>query len=378
MARTSLEEEHEDLPEADRLEDFPHPRETENLIGHDRAEETLLDLVKSGSLPHGFLITGPRGIGKATLAYRLARFVLRYGVGSAEAQAATSLHIPASDSVFHRVAAQGHGDLLILRRRWDFERKRLKTELSVDEVRRMAGFFSRTAGEGGWRVCIADAIDEMNVSAANALLKLLEEPPLRALILIIAHAQAHVLPTIRSRCRVLTLNPLRNEDITALLALHLPELEGAKAQLVARLAEGSAGRALMLGQGEGIEIYDEMLTLFSGLPQLDLKTLHRLADRLSSRDNQALYQLFVDLLRDFLGRSIRARAQDKLSELPQREIQAATRLFEGARLDKAAELWEKTGDLFARAEARNLDRKQTVLTVFDALARLKRPALPAS
>ncbi|MFW6027862.1 MAG: DNA polymerase III subunit delta', partial [bacterium] len=283
-----------EIPESDRLEDFPHPRETLDLVGHEAEEALLAGIRAGGRMPHAWLICGPRRIGKATLAYRVARAVLRHGVGGGPED---SLSVPGDDPVARRIAAQAHPDLLVLRRQWDEKLKRLKTTLNVDEVRRLNGFLAQHAGAGGWRVVIVDAADDMNANAANALLKLLEEPPQKALLLLIAHAPAKLLPTIRSRCRTLRLRPLTPEAVTEIVRRHAKEeLSGEDAALLAYLARGSAGRALQLASHGGLEVYKQFSDLLAGLPELDSGRLHRLADRTSGKGAEQVFALTGELM----------------------------------------------------------------------------------
>jgi hypothetical protein len=189
--------------------DVRGPRETLALFGHAEAEQTLLDSYKSGRIPHAWLIGGPPGIGKATLAYRLARFVLAHPDPKVPVvQKAASLAVDADNPVAHRIAAQAQGDLLVLERIVNETTGKLYTVIRVDDVRRTVSFFGSTAGEGGWRIAIVDAVDDLQREGANALLKVLEEPPQRTLLLLISHAPGRELPTIRSRCRRLLLRPL--------------------------------------------------------------------------------------------------------------------------------------------------------------------------
>ena len=192
-----------------------HPRETETLFGHGNAEATLLSAYRSGRIPHAFLIAGPKGIGKATLAYRAARFVLAHpDPAGHEVKSAKSLAIAADNPVARRIAAQGQPDLLIIERTLN-DKGVLHKQIAVDDIRRTVTFFGSTAREGGWRIAIVDAVDELNASGANALLKVLEEPPQRALILLVSHSASRVPATLRSRCRILTLRPLAQEDVIA-------------------------------------------------------------------------------------------------------------------------------------------------------------------
>jgi len=198
--------------------DSPPPRETNVLFGHADAERILLDSYKSGRMPHAWVIGGERGIGKATLAYRLARFVLAHpDPRTADVQQAASLAVTADHPVARRIAAQAQGDLLVLERTLN-DKGKLRQDIAVDDIRRSVVFFGSTAGEGGWRIAIVDAVDELNRFGANALLKVLEEPPERSLLLLVSHAPGRVLPTIRSRCRRLLLRPLKAADVSRAVA----------------------------------------------------------------------------------------------------------------------------------------------------------------
>src|SRR5258708_25482162 len=197
----------------------PHPRTTGVLFGQAIAESALLAAYRSGRIPHAFLIAGPKGIGKATLAYRLARFVLAHPDPAAPAvAAATSFAVDPEHPVARRIAAQGQPDLLILERTLN-DKGVLHKQIAVDDIRRTVAFFGSTAREGGWRIAIVDAVDELNKSSANALLKVLEEPPQRALLLLVSHSAARVPATLRSRRRIVTLRPLIETDVAAAVAV---------------------------------------------------------------------------------------------------------------------------------------------------------------
>ena len=214
--------------EADWLEGLPLPREQTELIGHSVAAAELHEGYVGGRLHHAILLTGPKGIGKATLAFRFARFVLSHPDPTTAPPPAAGL-LPTSDRVAAMVATGAHPNLLHLRRPWDDKAKKVKTQLTVDEIRKTVTFFGNAAGIDGYRIAIVDAADDMNVSAANALLKMLEEPPKRSLFLVLSHAPGRLLPTIRSRCRRLSLDPLGSDDLdAALTSLGLTVAEGDK------------------------------------------------------------------------------------------------------------------------------------------------------
>src|SRR5580693_55574 len=199
-------------------DEAPPPRATSALFGHAAAEATLLAAYRSGRIPHAVLIVGPKGIGKATLAYRMARFVLAHPDPAAPDVAnAASLAVDEDDPVARRIAAQGQPDFLVIERVLN-DKGVLHKLIRVEDVRETVPFFGSTAREGGWRIAIVDAVDELNASGANALLKVLEEPPERALLLLVSHSASRVLPTIRSRCRIVTLRPLPESDVAAAVA----------------------------------------------------------------------------------------------------------------------------------------------------------------
>jgi len=196
----------------------PGPRQAERLVGHDAALAAFHAAWRGGRLHHAWLIGGPPGIGKATLAFRIARWVL---AGGPETDA--SLALPPSHPAFRKVAIGSHPDLAVLERSENTKTGRMRTEIVVDDVRTLASFLRLTPAESDWRVAIVDPADDLNREAANALLKILEEPPPRALVLLVAHAPGRLLPTIRSRCRRLMLRPLAEAEVAALLGSFTPE-----------------------------------------------------------------------------------------------------------------------------------------------------------
>src|SRR6516225_10538730 len=218
----------------------PAPRANPDLVGRESAERELRRLVEAGRLPHAILLSGPRGIGKATLAFRFARFLLAKGDDATKAAAESALAIDQESGVFHRVASGGHADLLTVERAYDPRRRRLRGEIVVEDAREITSFFRLTAAEEGWRIVIVDGAEEMNRSAANALLKILEEPPRQALLLLISHSPGLLLPTIRSRCRRFPLDPLARALVTRRLRHYRPELGQSEAEGLAALSEGAS------------------------------------------------------------------------------------------------------------------------------------------
>lgn len=356
-----------ELPEADRQGDLPAPRETGDLIGQEEAEQAFLDSYLGGRLHHAWLLTGAKGVGKATLAYRMARFVLKYGdPETARAMGAETLDLAADDPVFRQVAGLGHPDLMLLRRPADEKTKKLKTVIPVEEVRRTTGFFGKSAGAGGWRVAIVDSADEMNANAANALLKNLEEPPSRSLFILISHQPGRLLPTIRSRCRKLTLEPLSPQAIDALLARHAPGLSPEDAAIASALAEGSAGRALSIAAAGGIALYRQMLDVLAPLPRLNIKAVHGFADAVAKRGADDQFEMGLELLTEWVARLVRLQSGAGEAVLPQ-EAELAARMGEMGGLDRWVEVWEKIGALASRAQGLNTDRKLVILNAFSMI-----------
>lgn len=353
------------------VEDALAPRANPDLIGHEAAEDVLLAAWNSGRLPHAWLIGGPPGIGKATLAFRFARFVLAQGgdAGLFGAGApSTSLHVRPEDPVFRRVAAGGHADLMTIERQRDEKKGRLKRDIAVDDVRRVSPFLRRTAAEGGWRVAVIDGADRMNSNGLNAILKILEEPPPGALLLLVSDNPGGMLPTIRSRCRKLTLQPLAEDSVARLLGDLRPALADSDRVALARLAEGSIGRAVDLTDAGGLDLYRAMIGILDRLPRLDVAGLHAFADTLTRGADSGAYETATDLLVWWLARFARTLARGALPPaiVPGEEA-LMRRLAEARSLDRWLEVWEKTVRTFSRAENANLDRKQVVVNALLAL-----------
>jgi len=349
------------------------PRRNPALVGHAPAEQTLLQAAESGRLPHAIILGGPRGIGKATLAFRFARWLLARAAEPAAPslfgapEPATSLALDPEHPVARRISAGGHADLLTVERGWDPKRKKLRGEIVVDDVRAVANFLRLTPAEGGWRVVIVDSADEMNRNGANALLKILEEPPRRALLLLVCHAPGRLLPTIRSRCRKLYLQPLAEDEVVALMRTHRPEVTAADATALARLADGSIGRALELADAGGLALYRGLVDRLADLPKLDIPALHRLADSMAGSDAEDAFRTLTELLVDFLARLVAGAAEGSPREVLPGEAELLRRLGGQTRLDRWIEVWENLRSLFGRADAVNLDRKQVVLDAFFTL-----------
>ncbi len=369
MARAPVVQEIEDLPEADRLDGFPHPRAVRNLYGHDDAEAMLEAAFASGRMHHGWLIAGADGIGKATLAYRFARYVL----ADPSERVPGTLDVGAETRASRQVLALSHPGLLVIRRGWDQKTKRFPASIPVDEVRRLKSFLGRTSEEGAWRVVIVDRADELNIAAANALLKSLEEPPPRTVFLLISSAPGRLLVTIRSRVRTLDLAPLADEALKKAVTQAFAESgddvasgvpQPSEWEKLARLSGGSVRRVLSLHAAKGLALQERITGLLERLPAIDWGTVHTLGDELAGQAAEQRFQLFFELFMDTVARLVAAEAR---GEGTAEDRALAGRLIGPARLATWAGLWERVAAQRAETVALNLDRKALILDVFARL-----------
>lgn len=362
------------MSDADPSE-IPDPRFNPYLIGHEVAEKRFLEAWTSGRLAHAWLICGQRGIGKATLAYRMARFAMAQG-GEQQAGAnmfgapalPDTLQMSADNPVFRRIAALGHGDFRAIERGWsDTKQTKRKTVIGVDEVRSVGNFLKKTPAEGGWRVVLIDAADEMNVNAANAVLKVLEEPPRRALLFLIAHNPDRLLPTIRSRCRRLDLRPLALKQVTALINCYRPDLGVEDTAALAALGDGSIGRALELADEGGVSLFRDLVNLLDAVPKLSITRMHALADKALRGD---VFRTLSGLLSWWLARIAAHGARGDLSglvEIVHGERALAEKLLASAAPASWAETWQEVGRIAERTLAVHLDRKRSLVLMLSAI-----------
>ncbi|RBI82916.1 DNA polymerase III subunit delta' [Rhodosalinus halophilus] len=364
-----------DLPEPDRLEGVPHPRHTPRLFGQDAAERSFLAAHAAGRLHHGWLLTGPRGVGKATLAWRIARFLLAqpaegHGGLFGGPETPASLDIDPEHPVARRVAALSEPGLFLLRRGVNASGSGLSDAIRVEEVRKLRSFFALSNAEGGQRVVIIDAADEMNTNAANAVLKLLEEPPPRATLLLVSHQPARLLPTIRSRCRTLPLAPLGEADLAAALEQAGVEAEGGAGALAA-LSGGSVGAAVALAQGGGAELYADLVRVLASLPRLDRAAAIALSERAAGQGAEARRDLLFDLIEHALARLALAGATGRAPapEAAPGEAETLRRLSPDAQSARGwAELAPLVGGRLRHGRAVNLDPASLILDTLHSIA----------
>ena len=335
------------------MTDLPEPRENPNLFGHTAAEALLAEAARSGRMHHAWLFTGPTGIGKATLAFRFARRLLA-GIPDG-----ASLELDPTSPVFRRVAASSHADLLTVERAWDDKKKKLRGEIVVDDVRRVSDFLRLTPAEGGWRVVVLDSAEDMNRNAANGLLKLLEEPPARALLLLTCAAPGRLLPTIRSRCRRLRLLPLDESAMGQGLAWALPSLPETERLRLAGHAEGSLGRAIALAAEGGVGVADMVARVLDALPIASVEQAHALADGLGRSDEA--FGTFMTLLRVGIASAVRDAARGRADP-------DQSRLLGIRGLAEWVDVWHALTRLQDETEGLYLDKRQAIVASFSLLA----------
>lgn len=357
------------------------PRHAADLFGHEEAERVLIASHASGRLPHAWLFTGPAGIGKATLAFRFARFLFSnppgggaaagglFGVDDIPAETPDTLYVDPDRPLFHRVASGGHSDLFTVERTLNKQGK-LSQVIRVEDVRSAIHFAHMTPSEGGFKVVIVDGAENMNRESENAFLKVLEEPPPDTIILMVSHAPGRLLPTTRSRCRTLALKPLSADLVTTLLSRQAPEIAPDEAADLARLADGSIGRALMLAAGDGLQTYREMLGIFATLPALDGNKVQALAKRLGRAGADDAYRSGIELYRWWLSRIVLAasRGADADPALNAEEKGITARAAASAILPVWLGRLDEAESLIRSADTFHFDRKQVFLTLFLSMA----------
>ncbi|MCF8473548.1 MAG: DNA polymerase III subunit delta' [Emcibacter sp.] len=354
------------------------------IIGHELSEKMFLDAYNSERLHHAWLITGPRGTGKALLAHKIARFLLHnppednndgpslFGDDFKSAPI-TSLHTDISSYDNKLISAGSHSGMLVIERQPNEKNDKLKEEIVVDDVRKLQNFFMKTALDGGWRIVIIDSADEMNRNASNALLKALEEPPKNAILFLLAHAPGKLLPTITSRCRQIRLSPLSLQVVEKILVEKYPMLNADEIAGYAILSEGSPGYAIKLIENRGLELYTELLEILASLPMLDIPLVHKMADNLAKKGDDLQYFLYSEMLTSFINRMIRhvasvnelSKEESPIKAVLTGEFELMERLGQRISLDQWVDLWEK---ITHKMNQINLDRKQVILSSFALLS----------
>lgn len=359
------------------------PRNTLELVGHEHAEQLFLDAFNAEKIHHAWMITGPKGIGKATLAYKMARFLLNnppeddQGPGLfgdvLERTALTSLETDLDSPANHLINAASNPDLMIIERTEDPKTGKMRSNILVDDVRKINEFFHKTSTDGGWRVAIVDTADEMNRNAANAILKILEEPPKNSILIILAHAPGRLLPTIKSRCRMLPLKPLKSLTVKEILQKNYPEKEENIIDGYVALSNGSPGYAISLIEHQGLKVYREILGLLSTMPNINVPLMHDFAGTITTKKSGDTFLLFSEMLSQFISRMVRHVSYlntdhtHNIKEALTEEFNLMEELGAIIPLDQWASLWEKISEKMKVTDQLNMDRKQTVIDILNMI-----------
>ena len=334
------------------------PKTNPKLFGHAEAEAQLLHDFSRGQLAHGWILSGPRGIGKATLAYRFARTLL---------SGQSNTDISPEDPIFLRMVAGSHSDLLVVEPLFDPKKEEFAQEINVDQAREIVEFLSLTPGEGAWRVVIIDSIDALNTNAANAILKILEEPPPQAILLLISHNPGRLLPTIRSRCRFLPLKTLNEEQFLQIMRFVNPEIEKETAIAIGQLTNLSPGIALNYHELGAISVYNQILDLLSFLPALNNTKLHAFAEKIMQGHAHANWKLFTALMLCLFERSVLTGNAVKFEPLSEKEAVVFLAMQKLHPTHIWAAKWQEISNQFFLVERQHLDYKQCVIIFFHSL-----------
>lgn len=333
------------------------PRSNTELYGHSEIEERFLKEFNSGRLPHAIALTGARGIGKATLAYRIAKFLLSRTEVTGDAQA-ENLYVPPTNPAYKRILSSGHADLLVIEREYDEKKDRYKSEISVDAVRQIHPFLSKTAAEGGWRVVIIDGAEALNRSSQNAILKVLEEAPKNTMIILTTCQPGRFLPTIKSRCRMINMSPLSGDIMNTLIDTHLHDIGNDEKQALIQMSNGSIGSAIEFHNHDGINLYNEIMGIISKLPELDLVEAHKLAEKLAKPNAESMYNMTFNILLKFCETIVRNSA---------RGISEASDLQNAYPRDHFLNAWDNISKIRNQIDWYNLDKKQGIMRSFMAI-----------
>lgn len=354
-------------------EGLADPRASDQWFGHEGLEENILKQINSGSLPHALILSGPKGTGKCTFAFRIARTLFKAGIidpcqdslfGDAPAEI-NSMDISRDDPIFSRVQSGGHPDLLYVGRTLDEKKGKMQDIVNVDSIRKVTPFLRMTSSSGGWRVVILDDADTMNRNAQNAILKILEEPPANTLLILVCHRIWAMIPTIRSRCRTLTMGRLAEGDMEALLQKAAPSLLDKERAVLISMAEGSIGRAIQLVEEGGLETLDDILAILNDWESWDWPYIHRLSNALSRKDES--YKAFARILEWIVSSIVFAKAKGETSLVAPLNSSALQNMMGHYSLEEWVEICDKLKAHFMTFQAANLDKRQAVLGAFTIL-----------
>ncbi len=368
-AFSGLAEPEENLPT------LKHPRQMAFCLGHDDVEKHLFELVESGRMPHGLIFAGQKGIGKATMAYRLARYLLKErpdenqgGMFADDAPLPADFGMAPDEPTFRRVASGGHPEFMNIERAYDSSTNKYKDNVPVDEIRKVPGFLRMTSSNGGWRVVIIDDADTMNRNAQNALLKVLEEPPKKTVLILVTHRLGALIPTIRSRTQLIHFQPLKEHNLASLLQEQNYGLHAEDLKTLAQLSEGSIGKAVEYVEHNALETLSEILELLSKHPKWDWPSIHAIADNLAGRGQDQNYKTFTDLFKWLFARLCVIKARNINADQLILNSEAIKGLVTNSSLEQLLEICENLHKHFDKVKYANLDKRQGVLGAFSLIS----------
>lgn len=363
-------------PEPDEPEGLLPPREAVRCLGHENVEQTLLSLINSGAMPHALIFSGQKGIGKSTMAYRLTRYLLKHGTPDTAQDSmfddapteAKSLDVAADDPTFSKVVSGGHPDLLTIERPMDAKKGTRKNNVDVETARKVAPFLRMTASNGGWRVVVIDDADTMNRNAQNAMLKILEEPPKNAILILITHRLGAMIPTIRSRCRVLNFDPLPDDILANLMEKEVGgSLSSEQRTLLNNMSGGSIGVARKIIESNGLETTETIIELFKKWPDFNWVDIHHLSDqagRAGQNDNfPNIEKSFLWVVENFIF-TLANPTQQLPNAIAGQEFQ---RIRQSKNVQEWLDILEALKAHFNQFNYQNLDKRQGVLGAFSLL-----------
>lgn len=372
----TLKEPTEDLASFEPEEAFTHPRTMTTLIGHETTEQELLDLFNTGRMPHGLILNGPKGIGKATLAYKFTRFLFKHGAtdpnqdslfGDGGGDTPTSIDISPEDPIFTRVASGGHPDLLTLERLYDATKNKTAETLAVAELRRVEPFLRKTASDGGWRIVLIDDADTMNRNAQNALLKILEEPPKNTLIVLITHRLGALIPTIRSRARLMTIGNLSADTMTELLSRQGHTLNPSQLEIITSMADGSFGKTLEILEEGGLDSFAQITAILNEGRNIDWRAIHHLSGQVAKAGQEQAYKNFTQTMLWIYKTLAFAKARGQTLQPEALNDEPLSEILRNSSLAQLLKICENLSSHFDMTSRGNLDKKQAILGAFQII-----------
>ena len=348
--------------------EIPLPRENLNFKSNINYEKTFIDSYHSNSFHHAWLISGPKGIGKSTLAYRFARFILsqkndqnNHKLFPDNNSNKESLDLTPDNLIYKKIVSNSHSDLMIIEPLKDQSGKSKKS-ISISEIRKIKPFLNTTSITGSWKVIIIDSMDELTINAENALLKSLEEPPRKTLIILIATNSSQLLPTTISRCRNLPIFPLSKDMLSTLINIYLPDLDSDDNRILSSISEGSIGKALNLYENNGIEIFKELVNLYSNLPSIDINKVNKISEAWSKEN---LFKIVIELLCWWISRIIKYISLNDFSEYDEtvsNDRNVSENIARLINLEELLNILENIDDKYNKANILNLDRRNIIYT----------------